>query len=206
MAKNIRVGIYVRTSTSDKQDPEMQTRELRQFVELKGWEIVSVYEDKGFTGSNSNRPAFNRILADSKSRKIDMIAVWKLDRFSRSLRDLVVTLEDLGEMGVGFVSIKDGLDLSTSQGRLLMGVIAVFAQFERDLIVMRVNSGLEHARQRGQKLGRPLVRDDSAVRTLRASGMSQRKIAKELGISKGSVQNALADWTKNPLKTAIVNP
>lgn len=199
-----RVALYARTSTSDRQDPAMQFRELRNYVKLRGWQVEATYEDKGYSGTNSNRPMLKELLQDSKARRFDLVLVWKLDRFGRSLREIVLMLQDLADYRVEFCSLKDSLDLSTSQGRLMMHIIAAFAQFEADVIRTRVIAGLDHAKAQGKRLGRPKIRDDEAVRKLRAEGLSLREIATKLGISKGSVQNALSGWTTNPRKSGAV--
>ena len=186
-----RVALYARTSTYDKQDPEMQLRELREYAAIRGWQVVGVYEDRGFTGTNMNRPRLKTLLLDAKSRQFDLVLVWKLDRWGRSLREIVSMLQDLADYGVEFCSLKDSLDLSTSQGRLMMHLLAAFSQFEADVIKMRVRAGLAHAKASGKQLGRPKVRDDEAIRNLRANGLSLRRIAHNLQISKGTVQNAL---------------
>lgn len=186
-----RIALYARTSTADKQDPEMQLRELREYAAARGWKIVGTYEDRGFTGTNTNRPRLKDLLRDAKARKFDLVLVWKLDRWGRSLREIVLMLQDLADHNVEFASLKDALDLSTSQGRLMMHMLAAFAQFEADLIKTRVLAGLENAKAKGTKLGRPKKRNDEAIRTLRAKGVSFRKIASQLGVGIGSVQAAL---------------
>ena len=186
-----RIALYARTSTLDKQDPEMQLREMREFCKLRGWEPVEVYEDRGYTGTNTNRPMLKQLLLDAKAHQFDLVLVWKLDRWGRSLREIVLMLQELTDSNVEFCSVKDALDLSTSQGRLMMHIIAAFAQFEADVIRMRVIAGLENARANGKQLGRPKLRDDRAINALRASGLTLRQIASQLNISKGTVHNAL---------------
>jgi DNA invertase Pin-like site-specific DNA recombinase len=186
-----RIALYARTSTADKQNPEMQLRELREYAALRGWTIAGVYEDRGYTGTNTNRPRLKDLLRDGKARRFDLVLVWKLDRWGRSLSEIVTMLQDLADHGVEFCSLKDSLDLSTSQGRLMMHMLAAFAQFEADLIKTRVRAGLDHARACGKRLGRPKLRDDAAIHRLRSEGESIRKIAAELGISAGAVQRSL---------------
>lgn len=185
-----RCAIYARVSTTE-QDCELQLREMRQFAALRGWQIVGEYVDHGFTGTNSNRPELKRLMTDSKKRKHDLVLVWKLDRFARSLKEIVLMLQELSEIGVEFVSQKDNLDLSTSQGRLMMHMIAAFSQFEADLIKMRVKAGLENARAKGIMLGRPKKRDDQKIRQLRSEGHSLRQVAKLAGVSTMAVQRSL---------------
>lgn len=200
-----RVAIYCRTSTTDKQDPEMQLRELREFARLRGWQVVSEYVDQGYSGRTTERPSLKRLMGDARKRECDIVLVWKLDRFARSLREIVNSLHELNDLGIEFVSLKDALDLTTSQGRLMLGIVASFAQFERDLIVARVKSGLENAKAKGKRLGRPQRRNDAKIRELRARGLSLRAISKQLGIAKASVQRGLEGWAENPLPAKAVN-
>lgn len=152
----------------------------------------------GVSGSKDSRPALNRLTADADRRKFDVVLVWKLDRFGRSLRHLVNALAELEALGVTFVSLRDNLDLSTPSGRLMFHVIAAMAEFERALIQERVKAGLRNARAKGKKLGRPRVQfDESQIETLRASGASWRAIAKELGIGLGTVHRIAQRRSKN---------
>lgn len=190
--KSKRVAMYLRVSTADKgQDTAMQLRELEQYAKLREFGQVTVYEDKGFTGTNTKRPALQRLLKEAKQRKFDIVLVWKLDRFARSLKELVNMISELNEFGVEFCSLKDALDLSTSQGRLMFHMIGAFSQFESDLIRMRVKAGLEHARSKGKTLGRPKRRDDERIVRLRKKGLSIKAIALKIGMSKKTVQNSL---------------
>lgn len=191
MSEGIRCALYVRTSTSDRQDTAMQIRDLESYAKTRGWNVVKVFEDKGFTGTNSNRPALKALLCDARARKFDLILVWRLDRFGRSLREIVLMLQDLADYGVEFCSLKDSLDLSTSQGKLMLHIVAAFAQYEAEIIKSRVRSGLENAKAKGQKLGRPKKRNDAEIKRLREEGLSIRQIAKQLGISPAAVQRAL---------------
>ena len=121
---------------------------------------------------------------------------WKLDRLFRSLKDLVITLQDLSELGVDFISLKDNIDMTTSSGRLLTHLLGAFAEFEASLIRERVKAGLAHAKSKGQRLGRPKVRDDTRIEELRAQGLSIQAIADRLGVSKAAVQRALTAVSK----------
>lgn len=185
-----RVGIYVRVS-KEMQSAEMQSAELTQFAEARGWKIVEVFEDHGFSGKNTARPGFKRMMDAANKRRIDLCLCWKLDRFARSLPDLVNGIQQLADVGVDFVSFRDSLDLSTSQGRLMLHLLGAFAQFERDLIVSRVKAGLEHAKRKGIRIGRPQVRNDEKIQRLRAQGLTKVAIAEKLGISEGSVRRSL---------------
>jgi len=188
--KPLRAALYLRVSTQD-QSCELQRRELLAFAEARGWNVVEVFEDKA-TGTNGNRPQLKAMLAQARARRIDLVIAWKLDRLFRSLKDLVVTLQDLSEVGVGFISLKDNIDMTTSSGRLMTHLLGAFAEFEASLIRERVRAGLAHAKAKGKRLGRPKTRNDAQIQSLRGSKLSIREIARRLGISKGAVQRALA--------------
>ena len=159
----MKAAIYARVSTTNHgQDVSMQTRELREYCQRRGFEIVGEYTDVGISGSKDSRPELNRLMADAKQRRFDAVCVWKPDRFGRSLRHLVNALADLESLGVSFISIKDNLDLSTPSGRLMFQIIGAMAEFERALIQERVKAGLRNARAKGKTLGRPRVVVDAA--------------------------------------------
>ncbi len=188
----MKAAIYARVSTTNGQDPTMQTRELKEYCERRGWTISGEYVDVGVSGSKDSRPELNRLMQAAKQREFDAVLVWKLDRFGRSLRHLVNALAELEALGVTFVSLKDNLDLSTPAGRLMFQIIGAMAEFERSLIVERVRAGLRNARAKGKTLGRPRRRVDRAqVARLRASGQSWNKISKALGISRGTAERAV---------------
>jgi DNA invertase Pin-like site-specific DNA recombinase len=181
----LRVALYGRVSTLDKgQDVNLQLNELRDYSERRGWKIAGEFVDNGVSGAKESRPELNRLMADAKKRRFDVIAVWKLDRFGRSLKHLVLTLADLESLGIAFVSIRDGFDLSTPSGRLMFQIIGAMGEFERNLIRERVKAGMAHAKAKGRKLGRSSVYVDlKAVEARRASGESLRAIARDLGVS-----------------------
>jgi DNA invertase Pin-like site-specific DNA recombinase len=186
-----RVAFYARVSTLAGQSPDMQLLELREYAARRGWQVTGEYVDHGVSGAKESRPALNQLMADAKRRKFDVIAVWKLDRFGRSVRHLVTAVAELEAVGVAFVSLKDNLDLSTPSGRLMFQIIAAMAEFERALIRERVIAGLRNAKHKGRKLGRPRVHVDVAqVASLRASGASWRTISERMGISVGALHNA----------------
>lgn len=184
-----RVGVYVRVSTQD-QSCELQSRELTEYARARGWEVVQVYEDKA-TGTNANRPLLKALIEDSRQRRIDVVLVWKLDRFARSLKDLVVMLQELGDLGVAFVSLRDNIDLSTATGRLMMHLLGAFAEFEASLIRERVRAGIRNAQAKGKRLGRPQKHDPAEIRRLRAQGLSYRAISKQMGVPMGTITQAL---------------
>jgi len=188
----MKVAIYSRVST-DKQDSTMQLEELRAYCQRRQWEIASEYSDT-MTGSKESRPALNRLLGDAKRRKFDAVLVYRYDRFARSLRQLVNALAEFDALGIHFVSLHEGVDTSTPNGRLVFGIFASIAEFERELIRSRVRSGLAAARAKGKRLGRPRVPVDAArITHLRTQGRTVREIADELGYSRGLVHKTLAN-------------
>jgi DNA invertase Pin-like site-specific DNA recombinase len=148
--------LYARVSTKD-QHCELQLRELREYAQRRGWTVVSEYIDHGVSGSKDTRPQLNKLMAAAHRREFDAIVCWKIDRFGRSLKHLVNALAELDAYGVAFVSLRDNLDLSTPQGRLMFGIIGCMAQFERELIRERVRSGIAHAQAKGIRMGRGLM-------------------------------------------------
>ena len=181
----LRVALYGRVSTLDKgQDVGLQLRELREYCAHRGWHIAGEYADNGVSGAKESRPELNRLMADAKECKFDVIAVWRLDRFGRSLKHLVTALADLEALGITFVSLKDGFDLTTPSGRLMFQIIGAMAEFERNLIRERVIAGMANARAKGAKLGRTaLAVDMLRVAERRAAGESLRAIARDLRVS-----------------------
>jgi len=187
-----RAAIYARVSTGHNgQDPRMQTREMEEYCQRRGWELADSYIDNGISGSKESRPELDRLMADARQRKIDVVLVWKLDRFGRSLKHLVNALAEFEALGITFASLKDNLDLSTPAGRLMFQTIGAMAEFERSLIQERVRAGLRNARVKGRKLGRPRIAvDASRIALLRAQGRSWSTVCREVGVSKGSAQRA----------------
>lgn len=161
-----RCALYARVSTlNGHQDPEMQLRELREFAGARGWQIIEEFTDRGVSGAKDRRPQLDRLMDAARSRKIDVLVVWKLDRFARSLKHMVTALSELEALGVEFVSLRDHLDLSTPGGRLMFHVISAMAEFERSLIQERVCAGLRNARAKGKTLGRPHATGSNVSRT-----------------------------------------
>jgi DNA invertase Pin-like site-specific DNA recombinase len=187
----VRAALYARVSTHAGQNPEMQLAELRTYCQRRGWEIAGEYVDAGISGAKERRPELDRLLADCRRRRADAVVVYRYDRFARSLRQLVNALCEFDALGIQFISLHEGVDTSTANGRLVFGIFASIAEFERELIRERVRSGLAVARARGKRLGRPRVNvDTSKVAALRAQGCGWRKIATELGVGVGTVLRA----------------
>ena len=192
-------AIYARVSTNTGQNPEMQLNELREYCQRRGWQIEGEYVDAGISGSKERRPALARLLEACGKRQVDAVVVYRYDRFARSLRQLVNALEEFRALGIDFVSLHEGVDTSTPNGRLVFGIFASIAEFERELIRERVRSGLAAARARGKRLGRPKVAvDASQIASLRAQGRSWATISKELRVGKGTAQRAVQGLPKNP--------
>ena len=188
-----KVAIYARVST-DRQTTDSQLHELREFVRRAKWNVYRDYIDNGYSGKNTQRPAYTEMLCDARRRQFDLLLVWKLDRLSRSLRDLITTLDELGHLGIDFISYDNQLDTSSPSGKLVFNIIGAVAEFERDIIRERVRAGLANARRKGKTLGRPQfpqsVRKD--VITLKGQGISNRAIGKKLKIAESTVRN----WIK----------
>jgi len=186
------VAIYARVST-DRQSTESQLSTLRAYIEKRSWTLFKEYIDTGFTGSNMKRPAFNEMLADAKKRSFDVLLVYKLDRLSRSLKDLITTLDELQALEIDFISYDNGLDTTTPTGRLLFHVVGAVAEFEKELIRERVKAGLENARTKGKRLGRPPIPSSKIqeAQELRKAGLSFRKIAKALSQNESTIRHNL---------------
>jgi DNA invertase Pin-like site-specific DNA recombinase len=189
--KNERVALYARVSTLAGQSPEMQLVELREYAARREWHVVEEHVDHGISGAKESRPALNRLMDHARQRRFDVVAVWKIDRFGRSLRHLVNSLAELENFGVSFVSLRDSIDLSSPSGVLMFQLIAAMSQFERSLIQERVRAGLQNAKRKGKRLGRrPVEVNLSEVASLRHSGASWRMISHEMGISVGKLHKA----------------
>jgi DNA invertase Pin-like site-specific DNA recombinase len=189
--KTPRVAIYARVSTSD-QNPRMQVEELRVLASQRGWNVVGEYVDQAVSGSKDRRPELDRLMVEIHKGRVDAVAVWKLDRFSRSLRHLITTLDEFRVRGVDFVSLHDSIDTSTPTGRFTFSVIAAVAELERDTIRERTRAGIAAAKRRGVRVGRPRVEVDvDAARRLLATGGSVRSVARTLKVGASTLARAL---------------
>jgi DNA invertase Pin-like site-specific DNA recombinase len=189
---SVRAAIYARVSTVNAgQDPTMQTRELEEYCQRRGWEVHDTYVDNGYSGKKDSRPNLNRMMQDAHERRFDVIVVWRFDRFARSVSHLLRALEIFNSLGIQFVSLSEQVDTSTPTGKMVFTVLGAVAELERNLIVERVRAGLRHARAKGKHLGRPRKAiDPCAVKLMRAKGLSWRTIARQLGVSVGTVFSA----------------
>ena len=188
----LRASLYARVSTHDQQTLPLQIRALRQYAAKRGWIIAAQIKEVG--SGASQRELRETLLATARRREIDVVLVWRLDRWGRSVADLVSTLQELQHLGVGFVSLTEALDLTTPAGRAMAGLLAVFAEFEREILRERVRAGLAHARQHGKRLGRPpsVVHKAVEARKLYRQGISKSEIARQLEIGRTSVRRLLA--------------
>ena len=181
MAPAIRSAVYARVSTLD-QEPENQLAELRRYVHARSWPAALEYVDHGVPGAKDRRPALDRLLRDARRGRIEVIVIWSLDRLGRSLRHLVMLLDEIHGLDISLVSLRDGLDLSTPAGRLQWMIIGAIGEFERARIAERVKAGLTQARRRGKRLGRP-ARRISEADLQRTADLSVREAAREIGVS-----------------------
>jgi DNA invertase Pin-like site-specific DNA recombinase len=193
MGKSLRTGLYARVSTHDQHTLSMQLDALRTYAAQRGWSIVTEVQEVG-SGSSIQRPKRELLMTAARRRDVDAVLVWRLDRWGRSVADLVLTLQELNELGVGFVSLTEALDLTTPTGRAMAGLLAIFAGFEREILRERVRAGIAHARQHGKPHGRPPAarRKATQVHQLFADGLSQSAIARQLDIGRTSVRRILA--------------
>src|SRR6266849_5938376 len=196
----MRVAIYARVSTANNgQDPTMQTRELREYAERRGWTVAGEYVDVGISGSKEKRPELDRLMADAHRRRFDCVVVWKFDRFARSVSHLLRALENFRALGIEFVSFSEQMDTSTPAGKMVFTVLGAVAELERSLIVERVRAGLRNAKAKGKRLGRPRVTVDAAkIAALRASGASWQTIKAETGLCRETARRAIRGWQTNP--------
>jgi DNA invertase Pin-like site-specific DNA recombinase len=193
-----RVALYARVSTTNHgQDVSMQTRELEQFAEARGWCLVDSYLDIGISGTKDKRPELDRLMSDAHRRKFDVVIVWKFDRFARSVSHLLRALETFNALGIAFVSLSEQMDTTTPTGKMIFTVLGAVAELERGLIVERVRAGLRNARAKGKTLGRPRkVVDAARIAALRTQGHSLRSIASELGVGLATLHRASVPRSK----------
>ena len=188
----MKAAIYARVSTTNGQDPTMQTRELKEYCERRGWKIAGEYVDTGISGAREKRPELDRMMADAHRRCFDAVVVWKFDRFARSVSHLLRALETFKALGIEFVSLSEQVDTSTPMGKMVFTVLGAVAELERSLIAERVRAGLRNARAKGKRLGRPRKAvDRSRIAHLRRSGASWQQIGKALGVGEGTVRRAV---------------
>src|SRR5579883_1312720 len=187
-----RAGLYARVSTNDQQTLPMQSRAMREYAARRGWTIA--LQVREVNSGAARREAREKLLEAARRRQIDVVLVWRLDRWGRSVTDLLATLQELEHLGVGFVSLTEALDLTTPAGRAMTGLLAIFAEFEREMLRERTLAGLAQARQNGKRLGRPVTAAIHAaeIRKLHHAGVSKSEIARRVRIGRTSVRRILA--------------
>ena len=187
-----RVALYARVSTND-QNCDLQLRELREYAGARNWEIAGEYVDKGWSGSKANRPELTRLMADARKRRFDVVIVWKLDRWGRSVADSIRGIQELASLEVCFIAVTQNIDTdhANPMARFLLHIMAAFSELERELIRERTIAGVRTARSKGKVLGRPrrVFRRDEVTR-LREAGLSWRLISRQLGIPVSTCMDA----------------
>jgi DNA invertase Pin-like site-specific DNA recombinase len=198
-AKMFRAGLYARVSTHDQQTLPLQMRAMREYAVRRGWAIALQIKEVG--SGAAEREMRQQLLDAARRRELDVVLVWRLDRWGRSLVDLVVTLKELAALGVGFVSLTEALDLTTPTGRAMAGLLSVFAEFEHEILRERIRAGIVEARLKGKHLGRPVTvgKQASQIRKLHRAGISKAEIARRLDIGRTSVRRILALQTRKEL-------
>jgi putative DNA-invertase from lambdoid prophage Rac len=194
-AKMFRVGLYARVSTHDQQTLPLQVRAMREYAAKRGWTVALSIKEVG-SGADE-RELRKELMAAARRREIDVVLVWRLDRWGRSLVDLLVTMKELAQLGVGFVSMTEALDLTTPTGRAMAGLLSIFAEFEHEILRERIRAGIAEARLQGKHLGRPVTvgKNAAQIRKLHRAGVSKAEIARQLKISRTSVRRILATYS-----------
>ncbi|MDH5580321.1 MAG: recombinase family protein [Candidatus Heimdallarchaeota archaeon] len=188
MSKDLkRAVIYARVSTLDQKTIPYQVSELKTYLKNRGWSCESVFKEIG--SGVKKLPKREEVLDLARKRKIDVILVWKLDRWGRSLKDVTNTLSELQELNVGFVSLTEALDFTTATGRAMAGLLSVFSEFERDLLRERIRAGLDLAKKKGVRIGRPPISKSKKQKVIRLfdKGLSKSEIGRRCGIDRRSV-------------------
>lgn len=191
-----RAALYARVSTSGHgQDVGLQIDDLHALLQARGWDLVDTYIDDGVSGAKESRPELDRMLADAEEGRLDVVAVWKLDRLGRSLSHLLRVLDGLTALGIEFVSVKDsGIDTTSPAGRLMLQMLGAFAEFERAMISERVKAGVQRARRQGKVFGRPRQELDlRAAKLLIEQGHSVREVADLLGVPRTTLRRRLSE-------------
>jgi DNA invertase Pin-like site-specific DNA recombinase len=185
------------STANNGQDPTMQTRELREHCQRRGWTLAGEYVDVGINGSKEKRPELDRLMIEAHKRRFDVVVVWKFDRFARSVSHLLKALETFQALGIDFVSYSEQMDTSTPAGKMVFTVLGAVAELERSLIVERVKAGLRNARAKGKRLGRPQkVLDTKRITELRAQGLGWKRIAAKMGIGVGTLYRLAKQGSK----------
>jgi putative DNA-invertase from lambdoid prophage Rac len=189
----LNAAIYARVSTTD-QNAEMQVRELREYAARRGWNLVAEYVDTGWSGAKASRPQLDRLMKDARQHRFDIVMVWKLDRWGRSLVQSLQSVQELASMDIRFVAITQNIDTDQSNpmSRFMLHIFGAFAEFEREMIRERVCAGVRNAKRKGKQLGRKrVIFDRGRAHDLHKAGASVRDIATALQVGRGTVHRFL---------------
>ena len=185
-----RAAVYVRISTTE-QNPDLQNHELPEYCQRRSWQVAELYDDR-VSGGKDRRAGLDRLMADARRRKFDVVVVWKFDRFARSTSHLLRALEEFSALGIDFVSVTEAIDTSTPAGKMVFTVLGAVAELERSIIRERVIAGQKAAKRRGVKFGRPVVAVDAGhVARLRSNGLSWRAISEQTGLAKDTLRRSI---------------
>jgi DNA invertase Pin-like site-specific DNA recombinase len=199
----MRIASYMRCSTDDKQTVASQRAEIEAYLERRSPTRVRWFEDLGHSGSRLDRPAFQRMMAEVRRRRFDILVCYRLDRVSRSLFDAVAVLDELRRHDVRLVTLADGISFDGPYGSLMYALVAGLAELEREAIRERVRAGLRAARARGVRLGRaPADIDEGEARRRREQGETMRQVADHLNVSVRTLQRYLNRGDKSPPRPA----
>ena len=191
----MKIALYARVST-DGQDPEVQLQALRAHAAQRGWAIIEEFIDHGFSGAKEKRPALDRMIKAAWTGRFQAVLVWRFDRFARSVKHLLTALEKFRSLNINFISLQEQFDTSTPIGHAMFTIIGAMAQLERDIIRERVKAGLDRARSRGVRLGRPMSSaKPNEVLALHREGLSLPDIARQLHCSRSTVKRRLREGT-----------
>ncbi len=204
MKRDKRVAIYVRVSTKD-QSVDMQLNDLQRYTKQREFNVFKVYKDNGISGTKDKRAGLNQLMDDARKRKLDIVLVWRFDRFARSTKHLITALHEFRNLGIDFISYQENIDTSSPLGEAIFTIISAMATLERDIIAERVRGGLRKARANGKRLGRPNGDVDiDKVLDHKKLGKSVREIAKEMKLSRGKVERTLKPGVSKTLETSVV--
>jgi DNA invertase Pin-like site-specific DNA recombinase len=187
----MRAALYARVSTAD-QSVEMQRSDLRSYCTQRGFTIYREFCDHGVSGTKERRPALDALMADAHKGKFQVVLVWRFDRWARSSKHLVMTLEELRHLGIEFISYQENIDTSSPLGKAMFTIVAAIAELERNIIVERIKGGLRRAKAMGRKIGRPVLEmNTERIMDLKTQGLSIRAIAKQMGASPAYIHKVL---------------
>jgi DNA invertase Pin-like site-specific DNA recombinase len=193
VARAPRAALYARVSTKD-QDPELQLDELRQVARQRGWTVIQTYTDHGVSGAKAKRPALDQLMVDARKGKLDVVAVWRFDRFARSTSHLLRALEEFRALNVHFISTQESIDTSTPMGRMVFTMVSAVAELEREIIRERVQAGVDRAKAAGTHCGRPVVEIDlRPALAMFEQGYGLKATAKSLGVAVTTLRERLKE-------------